>query len=83
MNTKLSFKVIAFGIAKEIVGGKEVVIDIDGTTVAALKEALLIKYPKLSSLRSLFIAVNHSYAADDVLIAQDDEIALIPPVSGG
>jgi molybdopterin converting factor small subunit len=29
------------------------------------------------------IAVNNTYAGDDVAIIESDEIALIPPVSGG
>lgn len=83
MNTKLSVKVKAFGITKDIVGGREVVIEVDGITVAALRRELLGKYPKLTGLRSLFIAVNQTYAADDQHLAEGDEIALIPPVSGG
>ena len=77
------FKVKAFGITKEIVGGKDIVVETDGQTVAALRNTLYQKYPQLKELRSLFIAVNHNYADDPVAIAEMDEIALIPPVSGG
>jgi molybdopterin converting factor small subunit len=41
------------------------------------------QFPKLDKLNSLFIAVNQEYAADDKAILVSDEIALIPPVSGG
>jgi molybdopterin synthase catalytic subunit/molybdopterin converting factor small subunit len=34
-------------------------------------------------LRSAAIAVNHSYAAPDQVLADGDEIAILPPVSGG
>lgn len=77
------FKVKAFGITKEIIGSKESVVDVEATTVEELKKFLFARYPKLSGLKSLFIAVNHNYAEDGHLIVETDEIALIPPVSGG
>ncbi|SKC42892.1 MoaD/ThiS family protein [Ohtaekwangia koreensis] len=80
MNT---FRVKAFGVTKDILGGKETVVEASGKTVADLRSALTEKYPKLVGLRSLFIAVNNSYADDTALLQESDEIALIPPVSGG
>lgn len=77
------YKVKAFGVTKDIVGGKETVIETEETSVAGLRRALEARYPRLLELRSLFIAVNNSYAADENIIAETDEIALIPPVSGG
>jgi sulfur-carrier protein len=77
------YKVKAFGITKDIVGGRETVIEVEEQTVAALRTALQKKYPSLTSLRSLFIAVNNDYAEDTAAIRENDEIALIPPVSGG
>jgi molybdopterin synthase sulfur carrier subunit len=78
-----TFRVKAFGITKDILGGKEMVIEATGVTVADLRSALNEKYPKLTGLRSLFIAVNNSYADETAVIGEGDEIALIPPVSGG
>jgi molybdopterin converting factor subunit 1 len=78
-----TFRVRAFGITKDILGGKEMVIEATGVTVADLRSALNEKYPKLTGLRSLFIAVNNSYADETAVIGEGDEIALIPPVSGG
>jgi molybdopterin synthase sulfur carrier subunit len=40
-------------------------------------------YPNLKGLKSLLIAVNNEYAEDSVELLESDEIALIPPVSGG
>jgi len=77
------YKVKAFGITKDIIGGKETVVELTGQTVAALREELNKKYPQLAGLRSLLIAVNNMYAEDITAIAESDEIALIPPVSGG
>ncbi|HEY0741333.1 MAG TPA: MoaD/ThiS family protein [Chryseosolibacter sp.] len=77
------FKIKAFGITKDIIGARESVVEVEAATVDQLKKILFEKYPKLASLKSLFIAVNHNYAEDGQTIVETDEIALIPPVSGG
>jgi sulfur-carrier protein len=80
---KLSVNVKAFGITKDILGGKESVVEMDGITVGDLRRSLQLRHPELAGLRSLFIAVNHNYAEDHQVLKDTDEIALIPPVSGG
>jgi molybdopterin synthase sulfur carrier subunit len=78
------YKVRCFGITKDILGGKEAVIKVtNGTSVSALRHELNTRYPQLLGLRSLYIAVNNEYAEDDKILSSTDEIALIPPVSGG
>jgi molybdopterin synthase sulfur carrier subunit len=72
-----------FGIAREIMGGREIKLETAGGTVGELRRELVAAYPKLQDLRSLFIAVNLKYADDEVVLTEADEIALIPPVSGG
>ena len=79
----MKYTVKAFGIAKDIVGGQEIVIDEAIQTVAVLRATLISKYPQLAGLKSLMIAVNNTYAEDGDPISSSDEIALIPPVSGG
>ena len=76
-------RIKTFGIARDILGGKEVVLEIKGNTVADLRIDLSKRYPKLESLNSLFIAVNQNYAEGETELKETDEIALIPPVSGG
>jgi molybdopterin synthase sulfur carrier subunit len=76
-------KLKTFGIARDILGGREVEVTINGTSVGDLRKTLSTMYPTLNKLNSLFIAVNQEYAADDKALLITDEIALIPPVSGG
>lgn len=53
-------------------------------TVDQLKEILTESYPAATSLIAVsFVAVNQEYARGEVLITSTDEVALIPPVSGG
>lgn len=78
-----TYRIKTFGITREILGGKEAVVEVAGTSVQELRAVLYRNYPGLKGLRSLMIAVNNEYAGDDDLLAETDEIALIPPVSGG
>ncbi|KIL42405.1 molybdopterin converting factor [Gordoniibacillus kamchatkensis] len=53
-------------------------------TVAALKELLAASFPQAAGqLQQAFIAVNQAYAAAADVVTVHDEIAVIPPVSGG
>jgi molybdopterin converting factor subunit 1 len=76
--------VLAFGIAKEIMNGSSVEMEIDADADAGmLKNLLEQKYPRLKELRSFLIAINNEYAHSSEPVSQTDEIAVIPPVSGG
>jgi molybdopterin converting factor subunit 1 len=53
-------------------------------TVAHLRRALTDTWPSLAELLPrCAVAVNHEYAADDAPLSPGDEVAIIPPVSGG
>lgn len=80
----MEVKVLAFGIAKEIFGGTSTTLELPGSTNAKeLRDALEQQYPRLKELASYMVAVNDEYAEDDIVIGIQDEIAIIPPVSGG
>ena len=56
----------------------------DGATVADVWEDLRRLHPVLSEVgASLRFAVNQEYVDDQSVLANGDELALIPPVSGG
>lgn len=78
--------VLMFGIAKEIFGESSVKIELSHPlmlTVNSLKSLLEKHQPALMGLGSYMIAVNNEYAEPGQVIHEKDEIALIPPVSGG
>lgn len=55
-----------------------------GATVAALMAELGSAYPPLRSLvTNTMVAVNQEYAEPGLPLHDGDEVALIPPVSGG
>ena len=80
----MHLKILLFGITKDIFGGQTHQVELDqGATVKMLKEHLIKERPEVEGLTSLLIAVNNTYAKEDDLLSEQDEIALIPPVSGG
>jgi molybdopterin converting factor subunit 1 len=80
----VNINIALFGIAREIVGQPSLSLTApEGQSAAGLLAELRRTYPDLAGLRSLAVAVNNEYAADDVVLHERDEIALIPPVSGG
>jgi molybdopterin converting factor subunit 1 len=80
----MNINILAFGIVKEIVQGTSVTVTTEGgLTVAGLKNVLSERFPRLRELSSVMIAVNGAYADGAMVINEGDEVAVIPPVSGG
>lgn len=80
-------KILLFGVTKDIVGSS--ILDVSNfttkkeKTVGQLHQYLQEKYPDFKKLSSLAIAVNSAYAEHNITLKETDEIAIIPPVSGG
>lgn len=79
----MKVKLVAYGIANEILNGKHHDFDLNGESISDLKHQLFQSFPKLDELKSIRFAVNDSYVEEDLLVKEHDEIILIPPVSGG
>jgi molybdopterin converting factor subunit 1 len=81
MKTSVHF----FATYREQVGSKDLDITLDsGSTVADLLYTLENRYPGLRlDLRPTLVAVNAEYASPDYVLREGDQVALIPPVSGG
>jgi MoaE-MoaD fusion protein len=81
----MKIRVLLFGILKDLAGQPVETIDLpDG---AGARDVLLYYsrvIPQFEAMRSsIAISVNQEYAAADRLLREDDEVALLPPVSGG
>lgn len=84
-NGPMRLRVLLFSTYREIVGAEEISWTADsGTTVRSFQDAFLQAHPKLDAHRgSMMIAVNYSIAEPSTLLHDGDEVALLPPVSGG
>ena len=77
-------RVLFFAQLREAAGAAEGVIDADGIDASALWQALLEHWPGLASHRAhTRLARNGTYAAPEEVFRVNDEVALLPPVSGG
>jgi molybdopterin converting factor subunit 1 len=78
-------RILFFGILREMVGKSVDLIDLpEGASVRDALARYESQVPKLKELlSSLALAVNQQYAGPDKKLSADDEVALLPPVSGG
>jgi molybdopterin synthase catalytic subunit len=78
-------RVLFFGVLKDLAGKPSDTLDLfAGATVRDLLTHFESDIPRLkSSLPALAIAVNRQYVDADTRLQPDDEVALLPPVSGG
>ncbi len=77
-------KVLLFGAAADRAGTRETRVVAGEMTLDELWPLLTERYPDLSPMRdTLAFAVNGEYARGDARVASGDEVAVLPPVSGG
>lgn len=74
-----------FATYRDAVGKPQIEMEMDdGASLGDLLERLYDTYPKLKKWsESIICSVNRKYADDDKLLEPGDEVALLPPVSGG
>lgn len=76
-------RVLYFGVLKDVMGRRSVEMDLaEGTSVTGLL-ALHRSFGKAAVWDSIAVAVNQEYARAEDVLKDGDEVALLPPVSGG
>jgi molybdopterin converting factor subunit 1 len=77
--------VLLFGAAADRAGTRQTELDVEGAaTLDDLWPLLAERHPALSPMRdTLAFAVNGEYARGEDVVSPGDEIAVLPPVSGG
>ena len=85
MTEPIRVRIRLFAVQRELAGTREVNVGLDdGATVEDAWAALVTRYPVLASGRaSVRFARNGGYADAVTALADGDEVAMIPPVSGG
>ncbi len=81
----MKIRVLFFASCRDAVGHRSCDWEISaGYRVADLQRELVAAYPQLGAVQQvLSIAVNSEYAGKHTVLKAGDEVALIPPVSGG
>jgi len=81
----MKVKLLFFAMYRELVGEKEREVELrEGSTVKDLLRRMEEEYPKLHRLHdAVMIAVNTEYVTTETTLKENDQVAFIPPVSGG
>lgn len=81
----LRVKVLFFGRLKDVIGQSEESLDLnDVSTIGQLFALYSERVPELAKYRSSVVAsCNQEFAAWDTVLYSGDEVAFLPPVSGG
>lgn len=74
-----------FARLRDLAGGPELMRDVPaGATVQSIWRGLVEEFPAMADYeRSISTAVNADYSRMDAVVADGDEVAFLPPVSGG
>jgi len=76
----VTVRVLFFGALRDLAGRSEDILTLDSGTLRSVFE----RYPPLAPYaKSIVLARNQAFAAPETPIADGDEIAFLPPVSGG
>lgn len=83
--TVLKIKALFFGRLSESVSPIPVEVEVpEGATVAVVRRDLGTKFPQVEKLLlTCMMAVNAEFATDENRLSPGDEVAFLPPVSGG
>lgn len=81
----MTVRVLFFGLLKDLTGASEQTVELSsGATLAALFDRYAAQFPRLKELASsIVLARNHEFADPSTALADGDEVAFLPPVSGG
>ncbi len=80
----VKIKLIAYGIAKDILQTNSMDLEVsESASILDVKRSLVTQFPEFQKLQSLKFAVNQDYQIDDFALKVNDEVVIIPPVSGG
>lgn len=80
----MQVKVRLFASLREEVGREVVELEVpEPASVEGLLEAFGARYPTARSVGNVLVAVNEEIASPEQEVRPEDEVALLPPVSGG
>lgn len=85
MTAKVQIRVLFFGVVRDVIGVREESLTLAaGGNIGSVFEHYADRFPQLRNMASsIVLALNQEFSSPAAPVAEGDEVAFLPPVSGG